>query len=243
MYLSHLLDQAPEDAEGWRELGRALLGAADYVGAERALRAAVRLDPDDAETRISLAHVAYHNGAIEEAARLLWETAELVPDDARALRSLTDMRRLQGRMHAALEAAIELARRAPMDVLAAMDLAELHMLAGDGNEALRAYQRLRELDPEPGHTGYIVHGMAEVEIRRERWRPALDIAIKATALDRHSLTTDLLAFVSAQLFGEDPWSDGERAGLQHRLELRRAEHRRLHAEELADRSGRKGLKT
>ncbi len=236
-YLGELAEKAPDDASAWRDLGLALLSSADPAGAERALRTAVRLDPGDPVTRINLGHLAYQGGAVEEAARLLWETAELVPDDSRALRSLIEMRRLQGRVQAALEAATELARRSPHDVLAAIDVAELRMLAGDGDEALQAYRRLRQLDPEPDHAGYIVHGMAEVEIRRERWRPALDFAIRATALDRHKLTTDLLVFISAQLFGEGPRPTAERAGLEARLGRRRAEHRRRHAEQVADGEG------
>jgi tetratricopeptide (TPR) repeat protein len=237
-YLGRLVERAPDDADAWRDLGQALLAAADFRGAERALRAAVRLDPDDPATRISLSHVAYQDGAVEEAARMLWETAKRVPGDSRALRSLIEMRRLQGRTAAALDAAAELARRMPSDLQAIINIAELHMLAGNGDEALQAHRRLRELDPEPGHAGYIIHGMAEVEIRRERWRPALDLAIAATKLDRHQLTTDLLALVSARLFGEGSWPVKDRADVLARLERRRAEHRRLHADELVD--GRAG---
>ena len=39
-------------------------------------------------------------------------------------------------------------------------------------------------------------------MRRERWRRALDLAVEATRVDRLGRTTDVLAFVVAQVFGE-----------------------------------------
>jgi Flp pilus assembly protein TadD len=231
-YLGSLVELTPDDATAWRDFGMALFNSADLAGAERALRTAVRLDPQDRLARINLGHVAYLDGAVEEATLQLWQTAELAPEDEEALRSLVEMNRLEGRTRAALEAAKELLRRAPDDVLAAMDIAELSMLLGDGDEALRAYRALREVDTELGHAGYLYHGMIEVEIRRERWRSALDLTITATALDRRRLTTDLLAYVSAQLFGAGSRAVPDRADLERRLAERRTDHRRLHADAL-----------
>jgi tetratricopeptide (TPR) repeat protein len=174
----------------------------------------------------------YLGGSVDEADRLLWEAATLAPDDIEPLRSLVEMHRMRGRTQAALEAASELARRAPEDVLSRLDLAELHLVTGNGPESLAAYRRLRELDTEPGHAGYLVHAMIEVEMQRERWRRALDLAITATSLDRNRLTTDLLAYVSTRLFGEGDRETPALADLEARLRERRATHRRLHAEAL-----------
>ena len=236
-HLSKLAELSPDNAAAWRDLGMARLSAADLAGAERALRTAARLDPGEPAARVSLGHVVYMGGAVEEADRLLWEAAALAPNDVGALRSLMEMCRLEGRSQAALAAASELARRAPGDLAATMNLAELHLLLGNYAESLGMYRLLRERDTEPGHAGYVVHGMIEVEIRRERWRRALDLAITATSLDRHRLTTDLLAFVSAQLFGEADRPTPARDDLIIRLEARRAEHRRLHAEAFASGEG------
>ncbi len=232
-YLGRLVEQTPADAAAWRDLGMARLNSADLGGAEHALRTAVQLDPADSGIRVSLGHVAYLGGAVDEADRQLSEAARMAPADVTALRSLSEMRRLEGRLQAAIDAAGELLRRAPDDIAGTMSLAELNLILGNYAESLACYRRLSELDTDQGHAGHIIHAMIEVEICRERWRRALDYAIIATTLDRHLLTTDLLAFVSAQLFGTGERPAPPRLEIESRLRARRAEHRRLHAEVLA----------
>jgi predicted Zn-dependent protease len=232
-YLGRLVKQTPADATAWRDLGMARLNSADVAGAEHALRTAVQLDPADPAMRVSLGHVAYMGGAVDEADRQLSEAARIAPADVTALRSLSEMRRLEGHVQSAIDAAHELVRRVPDDLAGTMSLAELNLLVGNYAESLACYRRLSELDTDQGHAGHIIHAMIEVEICRERWRRALDYAIIATTLDRHLLTTDLLAFVSAQLFGVGDRPVPPRLEIESRLRARRAEHRRLHAEALA----------
>ena len=62
----------------------------------------------------------------------------------------------------------------------------------------------------------------------------MDAAIDATAVDRHQLTTDLLVFVSAQVFGTGgegreprPWPE-----LAAELAAERAAHRAFHAQQV-----------
>ncbi len=229
-YLGRLLELTPADASVWRDLGMARLSSADLAGAEQALRTAVQLDPAEPGTRVSLGHLAYLGGAIDEAERQLSEAARLAPGDVAALRSLTEMRRLAGRTQAAIAVARELVRREPEDIAGTLSLAELNLSVGNYDESLASYRRLTELDADTGHASHIIHGMIEVEIRRERWRRALDHAIIATTLDRHRLTTDLLAFVAAQLFGDGEHPVPPRPEIESRLQARRAEHLRLHAE-------------
>jgi hypothetical protein len=75
--------------------------------------------------------------------------------------------------------------------------------------------------------------MIGIEIRTARFRRALDLAIEATALDRHQLTTDLLAFVAAKLFGEGGRAVVPQSELLAALVAEQAEHRRDHLEALA----------
>jgi Flp pilus assembly protein TadD len=230
IYLGRLVEQTPADTTAWRDLGMARLGVADLTGAEQALRTAVRIDPTEPSARASLGHVAYLTGAVDEADRQLSEAARLAPTETGPLRSLTEMRRLEGRTQAAITAAEELLRRAPDDLAATMSLAELNLLVGDYDASLAGYRRLTELDMGTGHASHIMHGMIEVEIRRERWRRALDYAIIATTLDRHRLTTDVLAFVASRLFGDGEHPALPPAEIEHRLQARRDDHRRQHAE-------------
>ncbi len=232
-YLGRLVEQTPADATAWRDLGMARLNSADLPGAEQALRTAIGLDPADPGMRVSLGHVAYLGGAVDEADRQLSEAARLAPGDLTALRSLSEMRRLEGRVQAAVTAVGELVRRAPDDIAGLISLAELHLSLGNYDESLASYRRLSELDRDQGHAGHIIHGMIEVEIFRERWRRALDFAIIATTIDRHQLTTDLLAYVTNQLFGTGQRPAPGRLEIESRLRARRDEHRRLHAEVLA----------
>jgi Flp pilus assembly protein TadD len=229
-YLEKLVELVPADPAAWRDLGMARLGSADLAGAEQALRTSVRLDPTEPSTRVSLGHVAYLGGAVDEADRQLTEAAKLAPGEVGALRSLSEMRRLEGRAQAAIESVQQLLQRAPGDIAGTISLAELNLSVGNYDESLANYRRLSEVDTEMGHAGHILHAMIEVEIRRERWRRALDHAILATTLDRHRLTTDLLAFVTAQLFGDSEHPAPPRHEIESRLEGRRAEHRRLHAD-------------
>jgi Flp pilus assembly protein TadD len=230
IYLGRLVKLTPSDATAWRDLGMARLGLADMAGAEQALRTAVQLDPAEPGVRTSLGHVAYLGGAVEEADRQLSEAARLAPQDTAALRSLTEMRRLEGRTQAAIEAAEELLSRAPDDIAGTMSLAELNLSVGNYDESLASYRRLGDLETDMAHAGHILHAMIEVEICRERWRRALDHAIAATMLDRHRLTTDLLAFVAERLFGDSEHPAPPREEIESRLQGRRSEHRRLHVE-------------
>jgi tetratricopeptide (TPR) repeat protein len=229
--LRRLVGQHPEDGDAWRDLGLALVDAGDLTGAERALREALARDPDDTSARVNLAHVAYTLGRVGDATELLAAAARETHDPA-VTRNLLEMYRAAGQRRAALETAQLLVERAPDDPLALLDLAELHLQFGEHDDALAAYRRLRDADAEPGHASFALHGMIEVELRSERWRRALDLAIAATEVDRHQLTTDLLAFVTARLFGPGHRPSPEWADLQHELAQQRAEHRRRHVEAL-----------
>lgn len=230
--LRRLVAVVPDDAGAWRDLGLAELDAGDGAAAVEALRAALARDPDDASAQVSLGHVLYAMGDVEGAAALLARAAAEDPDDPAPLRNLLEMYRMAGRTREALETAQALAERAPDDVIALIDLGELHLDLGDHDAAAAAYQRMRRAEADTDHVTYAYHGLIEVELRREGWRRALDLAIAATALDRHQLTTDLLALVTAKLFGEGDRPAPPRAEVERQLAAQRARHRRVHEEAL-----------
>lgn len=233
-HLERLVRLAPDDVDAWRHLGAVRAGDGRLAEAVEAYRRVVDLDPGDVDAMADLAHATFVTGRPAEAVALLADVVDRDPDNVTSvanLRSLVDMLRATGQTQEALDRMRQLADRQPDDVLTLLDIADLDMAADRWDDALDAYRRLRTVEEE-GHEIFGWHGMVEVEIRRGRWRPALDLVIEATRLDRHQLTTELLAFVAARLFGE-----GDRPGpswddLQAMLETERDDHRRLHAEAL-----------
>ena len=219
-----------DDPVAWRDLGFALTEEGDAAGAAQALRRAIALDPADRPATVALAHLAYVLGDAAEATALLARAADQDPVDAGLLHNLLDMHRAAGSTTEALEVARRLVALGPEDVIAAINLADLLLETDALDEAFTAFGRLRTVDPAEGHAVVSYHGMIEVDIRRGRYRQALDTAIAATAVDRHSLTTDVLAHVTAQLFGAADRPAPDWTELAKALEAERREHGRLHAE-------------
>ena len=74
--------------------------------------------------------------------------------------------------------------------------------------------------------------MIEAELAREGWRRALDFAIEATRVDRLGRTTDILAYIVAQVFGAGERSAPSRTEVDSALAASHAQHRREHEEAL-----------
>lgn len=200
------------------------LGLDDAVEHFRRL---VALKPDDTTALLNLAHAVYAAGDANEAAELLTRVVDGDPGNVDALRVLVDIHRRTGRTEAALDCATGVAESDPDDVLAAFEVAELSLACGAYDRARAAFARVRDIDPEEEHRPFAYHGMIDAEIRRQRWRPALDLAIDATQEDRNSLTTALLAYIATQLFGpgEEPAPTTE--AIEEALAAERDAYRRL----------------
>lgn len=231
-YLQRAVSLRPDDVEAWHELGDALVEEGRLPEAAGALREVVQIKPRDAVALVDLGHILHAMGEHDEAIAVLSLASEVQPGNLTTLRSLVDMYRSTGQSEQALEAAAHMAELQPEDVLAAMDVADLSLDLGRLDEAVAAYSRLRRIDDDE-HEVYAYHGMINAEMQRERWRRALDLAIDATRIDRYGLTTDLLAFNVAQVFGASDRPVPSRAEVDASLAAERAEHRRLHTEELA----------
>jgi tetratricopeptide (TPR) repeat protein len=232
-YPQRAVEVDPGNAEGWLALGNALAGRGSPEEARAALKRAVELRPDDVGALVDLGHTTYVAGERDDAIAYLRQAADRDSTHVGALRGLVDMYRSTGKLEQALDTAKRVGESRPDDVTTVVDIAELCLELGRLDEASTAFGRLLELDDEPEHDVYAYHGMIEVEIRRERWRRALDLAVDCTRVDRLGRTTDVLAFVVAQVFGEE----GERPSpprgeIDEALARSRAEHRRRHAEAL-----------
>jgi tetratricopeptide (TPR) repeat protein len=223
----------PDDAETWHDLAVALVNEGRLADASEAFHRAVTLRPDDARALVDLGHTAYALGDSKQAVDHLRQAAEQDPHNLAAVRALVEIYRREGRLGEALEVAEQAMRLDTEGILTTLDLAEIALDLNRLDEAVAAFVRLRGIDDEPDHEVYLFHGMIEAEMRRERWRRALDLAVDATRVDRHGRTTDVLAFVVAKVFGttEDrpvPTADEVTAALA----ASRGEHRRLHEDSL-----------
>jgi tetratricopeptide (TPR) repeat protein len=232
-HLRRVTELTPDDPQAWRDLGAALLADGNIDQATEALGEAVGKDAQDITAMVSLAHLEQAAGRIERAIELLEGATKAAPDDADALRGLVDVYRAEGRDEAAVGPAAQLVAGHPDDVLAILDLVELHMALDQHNEAIAALRRLRKADTEPGHNLYAYHALIEVEIARGGWRHALDLALEAAEIDRLPLTTELLAFVSGQVFGSRGQTSLAVDDIRRRLAARRQEHHRIHVEDSA----------
>ena len=229
-FLRKAVELEPENADAWRELGDALLSEDKLKDAVGAFRQAVELRPNDVAALVQLAHTAYASGDPEDAIGAIRQAVERDPQSLGARRALLEIYRAARRPEEALAAAEELAESDPTDPLAALDVAELYLTLDHPVDASAAFSRLRKIDDEPDHEIYAVHGMIEAEIRRQRWRRALDLSIEATRIDRLGRTTDVLAYVVAQVFGPADRPAPTREEVDEALAASRAEHRRLHEE-------------
>jgi tetratricopeptide (TPR) repeat protein len=232
-HLRALVSRRPQDADAWRDLAFAEVEAGALPDAAAAFAKVLELAPDDVACMVHLAHARHALGQADEAMGLLRRAADAAPGRNDVLRSLVDMGRAAGDTATALEAARRLNEQDPKDVLAALDVAELLLADGQFRLAAAAFHRLKGVDTGEGHQAVACHGQAEALARAENWRQALDAAIDATRVDRHQLTTDLLAFIAAKLFGEadrpaPPWDD-----LAAALSAERAEYRRSFEEAAA----------
>jgi tetratricopeptide (TPR) repeat protein len=231
-YFRRVAELRPDEPESWQDLADALVYQGRLGEASDAFRRLVRMQPDDVRTLIDLAHVTYGTGDVGGAIELLERAVAEEPESTAALRSLGAMYRRAGRRAEAFDVGKRLAESEPDDVPTTLDVAELALELRRLDDAVVAFSRLRTIDPEPEHAVFAYHGMLDAELRRGRWRRALDLAIDATRVDRYGRTTDLLAYAVAQVFGDSERRAPSRGEVDAALAASHAEHRRLHAESL-----------
>jgi tetratricopeptide (TPR) repeat protein len=220
---------APDNAEAWRQLGIALTMIGERKQAVEALRSSLQHLPDQVPVLVDLGNLLFMMGRVEEAIAALVRARQLCQGDLPILRNLADICASASRPEDALATTLEILDLRPDDILANCDAAWLFLQLGRLDEASAIFRKLRRIDPEQEHELYAVHGLTMTEIKRRNWRKALALAIEATRLDRFDLTTILLSFISAKLFGKTGNEVREqdliaRFGAEHR------DHRRLHAE-------------
>jgi Flp pilus assembly protein TadD len=219
------------DADAWRDLGDALATEGDTEQANRAFRKVLEFNPDDELALTGLGHLAYASGDKDDAVSLLSLAAEHGSRASTAVISLVEMYRSLGKTDEALAAARRLAEAAPDDPTAALDVADLSLAVGKLDDAAEAFTHIREIDDVPGHEVYPLHGLIDVELRRESWEPALALATEATALDPRGRSSEIAAFLQAQMSGAGEEPPPSLADVQAALAASRAEYRLLLADD------------
>lgn len=231
--LRRATELAPDNAGAWHHLGEALAAEGQTPEAEAAFRKAVELDPDDQVALSHLGHTALASGRKEEGVDYLARAADIAHGartPSTASISLVDMYRSFGQYEDALAHARVIAEAAPEDPLASLDVAELSLAVGQLDESRAAFERLRELDDVPGHEAYPLHGMIEVEIRRERWQAASELAAQAAAIEQQGLSADVAGFVREQISGPGEEPAPSRAEVEAALGSSLADYRRMLAD-------------
>lgn len=198
-HLEAVAERTPDDSVAWLDLGFGRAATGDAAGAADAFGRAVALAPDDREAPVHFAHAAHAAGRVDEALEAMLHVAHHAGAAPAVLRSTIALARSGGRLPVALAVAARLAAHDAADAGDSLEVAEIHLEMEQFDEAAAVFAYLRRSDE--GHETYAAHGQVEALIRGERWREALDAAISATLLDRHVLTTDVLALVTARLFG------------------------------------------
>ena len=164
-------------------LGYGLLYSAlgDPVKAEKAYRDAIRLSPDNVESRINLAELIFQQGRADEAGIILLECVKLAPERGVTHEALGRHLVRVGDYDRALISLAEAARLMP-------DNAHIHYFygvalnqLGSFEKALVPLQRAHEL--EPSNQDYLI-GLATICRDNESWDLALEYANKLFAIDR-----------------------------------------------------------
>jgi tetratricopeptide (TPR) repeat protein len=230
--LARVTELHPDSAEAWHDLGDALLAEGRDEEAADAFRKAVELNPDDDVALTHLGHTEYAAGS-EGAVAHLEQAAERAGGMSTAAISLVEMYRSMGQLDEALRAAHKVLEAEPGDVAAALDVAELSLDTGRLDEARQAFEKIREMEDLPDHEVYALHGMVQVELRRDNTDAALELAREAARVDEYGRTAGVLAHLAPAEQGEDGEAEPppSREDVEAALHQSLREHRRLHAED------------
>lgn len=175
--LTTYLKKNPEDARAYRELGFALLLANSPAPAANALEEACRRDPQDLESRLSLASAQDRLGRRNAAIESYREAGTLAPKHARTWLRLADLllRRWQARLQAIETLPPEKAspkgetgKAVPVGPRAR----ELRAAQADRKEALEAFEHAKRADPRDEevvltHARVILEGPEGAKLARE----------------------------------------------------------------------------
>jgi Flp pilus assembly protein TadD len=201
--LRRVVELAPNDVSGWRDLGDAFATEGNSEEANVAFGKVLELDPADSVALTALGHAAYADGRQQDAVSMLERVADREGGNTTAAINLVEMYKSFGELDAALDAAKKVAEADPDDALAQLDVAELSLELGRKDEALAAFGRLRTIADTPEQQVAALHGMIKVELTAGEIQHALELAREARAIDNVGRTRGVLAHLEAETGGEE----------------------------------------
>jgi tetratricopeptide (TPR) repeat protein len=163
--------------------GTALLQLGDHAQAARALRAAIRREPDFAHARLNLGIALHQLGRAAEAVDELRRAVALAPDDANALGALAAALEADRRFGAAIAPRLRLARLHPDSAAAMVGLGHLLERTGRYRAAVAVLRLALDLEPDNVRAlttlGVTLYGLG----RLSESRAALDRVLDQTPGD------------------------------------------------------------
>nr|WP_274605646.1 tetratricopeptide repeat protein [Allochromatium vinosum] len=143
-----LVERYPRASFGWKALGTSLARVRRSREAVVALRHALALSPDEAETLETLGKVLLNLNRLEEAEDCLRQAVELQPDDADAHNTLGAVLAARGHLTQAADSYRRALAICPETAPTLSNLATLLKDLGCVDEALEVYARALELQPQ-----------------------------------------------------------------------------------------------
>jgi len=142
-----LVENAPEDADGWLMLGRLHRLARNPQGSEKAFQRALEIEPDSEDAMMGLAMLYSSMGDNRRAAQLLKQLAGSNPSP-RTLTSLAEAYEGMRDFAGAAEALSQLVELDPSNLDFKRALAQDLLFAGKADEALEIYAEVTREEPE-----------------------------------------------------------------------------------------------
>jgi Flp pilus assembly protein TadD len=227
-HLRKAMRLAPRETSLARQLVEVLQTAGQLSEAVSVLQNLTRKDPKQADLFVDLGYARLANGDRTGARKELERAAALRPGDKAVLFSLAQMYQAIG--EPALAAEI-LSQKFGGDASPRLlnELAGLFLHLQRYAEAEATFRALGERD---GAAELMVqHGIIWSRMKRSDWRGALDLALDATRLDRHGVTTKFLTYARDRLFARPPNAPEREAELLQHVRDEMDEYAELHTQD------------
>jgi len=142
-----VVDAAPENSRGQRNLGVALMELDRNEEALFYLQEAIALDPQTPHARVNLAVALITLGQADAAEAHLRDALKILPSYADAHSNYGQLLQRRGDLEASLRHLRAAVHYGPSDVLAQLNLANVLIRIGRSDEALHYFRKATQLDP------------------------------------------------------------------------------------------------